>query len=159
MDENGRNLPKVVEEKIERGEFVDNNNDFIKDLNRYDRHMINEYSNISKSLDRNINLQEVTLSKINQIKQNNDAIRYNLTISDFEKSTFFQNVTSLHSNSIFNLNSRGIEIWKNEIGMPVERIDRQGKDDNFWEIGDGPCGPCSEIYFDRGEAYGCGSPD
>ena len=110
MDENGRNLPKVVEEKIERGEFVDNNNDFIKDLNRYDRHMINEYSNISKSLDRNINLQEITLSKINQIKQNNDAIRYNLTISDFEKSTFFQNVTSLHSNSIFNLNSRGIVI-------------------------------------------------
>ena len=40
MDENGRNLPKVVEEKIERGEFVDNNNDFIKDLNRYDRHII-----------------------------------------------------------------------------------------------------------------------
>ncbi|MGH2307212.1 hypothetical protein ACRCD8_05520 [Aliarcobacter sp. ERUVET-8] len=127
MDENGRNLPKVVEEKIERGEFVDNNNDFIKDLNRYDRHMINEYSNISKSLDRNINLQEVTLSKINQIKQNNDAIRYNLTISDFEKSTFFQNVTSLHSNSIFNLNSRGIEIWKNENGNSIYyRLDCHG---------------------------------
>ena len=96
MDENRKNLPKVVEEKIERGEFVDNNNDFIKDLNRYDRHMTNEYTNIGKFLDRNINLQEVTLSKINQIKQNNDAIRYNLTISDFEKSTFFQNVTYLH---------------------------------------------------------------
>ena len=127
MDENGRNLPKVVEEKIERGEFVDNNNDFIKDLNRYDRHMTNEYTNIGKFLDRNINLQEVTLSKINQIKQNNDAIRYNLTISDFEKSTFFQNVTSLHSNSIFNLNSRGIEIWKNENGNSIYyRLDCHG---------------------------------
>lgn len=88
MDENRKNLPKVVEEKIERGEFVDNNNDLRKDLNPYDRHMINEYSNNGKSLDRHINLQEVTLSKINQIKQNNDAIRYNLTISDFEKSTY-----------------------------------------------------------------------
>ncbi|MCR5134486.1 MAG: alanine--tRNA ligase [Clostridiales bacterium] len=51
------------------------------------------------------------------------------------------------------------DIWKNEIGMPEERIVRLGKDDNFWEIGSGPCGPCSEIYFDRGEKYGCGKPD
>ena len=51
-----------------------------------------------------------------------------------------------------------VEIWK-KIGLPEERIVRLGKDDNFWEIGLGPCGPCSEIYFDRGEEYGCGSPD
>ena len=51
------------------------------------------------------------------------------------------------------------DIWKNLIGLPEERIVRLGKDDNFWEIGTGPCGPCSEIYFDRGEEYGCGSED
>ena len=49
-------------------------------------------------------------------------------------------------------------IWE-KIGMPEERIVRLGKDDNFWEIGLGPCGPCSEIYFDRGPQYGCGDPD
>ncbi len=51
-----------------------------------------------------------------------------------------------------------VEIWKN-IGLPEERIVRLGKDDNFWEIGLGPCGPCSEIYFDRGPEFGCGKPD
>ena len=51
------------------------------------------------------------------------------------------------------------DFWAKEIGVPEERIVRLGKDDNFWEIGLGPCGPCSEIYFDRGEKYGCGSPD
>ena len=50
-------------------------------------------------------------------------------------------------------------IWKDIIGMPEERIIRLGKDDNFWEIGTGPCGPCSEIYYDRGEKYGCDNPD
>lgn len=50
-------------------------------------------------------------------------------------------------------------IWKDIIGIPEERIVRLGKDDNFWEIGTGPCGPCSEIYFDRGEQYGCDDPD
>lgn len=50
-------------------------------------------------------------------------------------------------------------IWKDIIGMPEERIVRLGKDDNFWEIGTGPCGPCSEIYYDRGEQYGCDNPD
>lgn len=50
-------------------------------------------------------------------------------------------------------------IWKNVIGLPEERIVRLGKDDNFWEIGTGPCGPCSEIYYDRGEQYGCDNPD
>ncbi len=51
------------------------------------------------------------------------------------------------------------EIWNKKIGIPEERIVRLGKSDNFWEHGSGPCGPCSEIYFDRGEEYGCGSPD
>ncbi len=51
------------------------------------------------------------------------------------------------------------DIWNKEIGVPEERIVRLGKEDNFWEHGSGPCGPCSEIHFDRGIEYGCGSPD
>lgn len=51
------------------------------------------------------------------------------------------------------------EIWKNQIGLPESRIVRLGKADNFWEIGIGPCGPCSEIYYDRGETYSCGNED
>ena len=50
------------------------------------------------------------------------------------------------------------EIWNKEIGIAPERIFRFGKEDNFWEHGSGPCGPCSEIYYDRGEEYGCGKP-
>ena len=50
-------------------------------------------------------------------------------------------------------------IWHDKIGIPEERIFRFGKEDNFWEHGAGPCGPCSEIYYDRGEKYGCGRPD
>ncbi len=51
------------------------------------------------------------------------------------------------------------EIWNKEIGIAPERIFRFGKEDNFWEHGTGPCGPCSEVYYDRGEKYGCGKPD
>ena len=61
--------------------------------------------------------------------------------------------------TVYQDDDEAYDIWKNEIGMPEERIVRLGKDDNFWEIGSGPCGPCSEIYFDRGEKYGCGKPD
>ena len=51
------------------------------------------------------------------------------------------------------------DIWKNDIGINENHISRLGKEDNFWEIGSGPCGPCSEIYFDRGEKFGCGRKD
>ena len=59
--------------------------------------------------------------------------------------------------SVYLEDDEAIEIWE-KTGVPKERITRLGKDDNFWEIGSGPCGPCSEIYFDRGEKYGCGKP-
>jgi len=61
--------------------------------------------------------------------------------------------------SIYENDEEAFEIWNKKIGVPAERIVRLGKADNFWEHGQGPCGPCSEIYFDRGEKYGCGSPD
>ncbi len=61
--------------------------------------------------------------------------------------------------SIYENDEEAFAIWHDEIGVPAERIVRLGKADNFWEHGSGPCGPCSEIYFDRGEKYGCGSPD
>ena len=61
--------------------------------------------------------------------------------------------------SIYESDDEAFDIWKNIIGVPEERIVRLGKADNFWEHGTGPCGPCSEIYFDRGEKYDCGSPD
>ncbi len=61
--------------------------------------------------------------------------------------------------SIYEEDDEAFDIWHNQIGVPAERIVRLGKADNFWEHGSGPCGPCSEIYFDRGEKYGCGSPD
>ena len=52
-----------------------------------------------------------------------------------------------------------VRIWRDVVGIPEERIFRFGKEDNFWEHGPGPCGPCSEIYYDRGPKYGCGKPD
>ena len=61
--------------------------------------------------------------------------------------------------SIYENDEEAFEIWNKKIGVPAERIVRLGKADNFWEHGSGPCGPCSEIYFDRGLKYGCGSPD
>ena len=61
--------------------------------------------------------------------------------------------------SIYENDEEAFAIWKDVIGVPAERIVRMGKADNFWEHGSGPCGPCSEIYFDRGAARGCGSPD
>lgn len=61
--------------------------------------------------------------------------------------------------SIYEEDEEAFEIWNKKMGIPAERIFRFGKADNFWEHGSGPCGPCSEIYYDRGEKYGCGSPD
>ena len=61
--------------------------------------------------------------------------------------------------SIYEQDDEAFHIWHDKIGVPAERIVRLGKADNFWEHGSGPCGPCSEIYFDRGIKYGCGSPD
>ncbi len=61
--------------------------------------------------------------------------------------------------SIYENDEEAYHIWKDQVGVPEEHIVRLGKADNFWEHGSGPCGPCSEIYFDRGEKYGCGSPD
>ncbi len=61
--------------------------------------------------------------------------------------------------SIYENDDEAFEIWNKEIGIPADRIFRFGKSDNFWEHGSGPCGPCSEIYYDRGEKYGCGKPD
>ena len=61
--------------------------------------------------------------------------------------------------SVYEEDDEAYAIWRDVIGVPEEHIVRLGKADNFWEHGTGPCGPCSEIYFDRGEKYGCGSPD
>ena len=61
--------------------------------------------------------------------------------------------------SIYQDDEEAFEIWNKDLGIAPERIFRFGKEDNFWEHGSGPCGPCSEIYYDRGEKYGCGKPD
>ena len=61
--------------------------------------------------------------------------------------------------TVYEEDDEALGIWENQIKIPKERIVRLGKDDNFWEIGIGPCGPCSELYFDRGEEYGCDNPD
>ena len=60
--------------------------------------------------------------------------------------------------SVYLDDDEAFDIWNKEIGIPADRIYRFGKEDNFWEHGAGPCGPCSEIYYDRGEKYGCGKP-
>ena len=61
--------------------------------------------------------------------------------------------------TIYEDDDEAFDIWTKEVGVDPSHISRMGKEDNFWEIGTGPCGPCSEIYFDRGEKYGCGKPD
>ena len=60
--------------------------------------------------------------------------------------------------SVYRDDDEAFDIWNKEVGIPADRIYRFGKEDNFWEHGAGPCGPCSEIYYDRGERYGCGKP-
>lgn len=61
--------------------------------------------------------------------------------------------------SVYLEDDEAFDIWNKEIGIAPERIFKFGKEDNFWEHGAGPCGPCSEVYYDRGEKYGCGKPD
>ena len=61
--------------------------------------------------------------------------------------------------SVYEEDDEAFEIWNKKMGIPAERIFKFGKEDNFWEHSSGPCGPCSEIYYDRGEKYGCGKPD
>ena len=76
---------------------------------------------------------------------------------------FLTKVVGLDENrlfpSIYENDEEAFEIWNKEIGVPADHIFRFGKKDNFWEHGSGPCGPCSEIYYDRGEKYGCGKSD
>ena len=76
---------------------------------------------------------------------------------------FLTKVVGLDENrlypSIYEDDDEAFDIWNKEIGIPKEKIFRFGKADNFWEHGSGPCGPCSEIYYDRGEKFGCGKPD
>ena len=75
---------------------------------------------------------------------------------------FLTKVVGLDENrlypSIYENDEEAFEIWTKEIGVPADHVFRFGKKDNFWEHGSGPCGPCSEIYYDRGEKYGCGEP-
>ncbi len=84
-----------------------------------------------------------------------DAIKYTWD--------FLTNVVGLEPDrlypSIYENDDEAFDIWHNVIGIPEDRIYRFGKSDNFWEHGAGPCGPCSEVYYDRGEKYGCGKPD
>ena len=61
--------------------------------------------------------------------------------------------------SVYVDDDEAFEIWNKKMGIPAERIFKFGKEDNFWEHGSGPCGPCSEVYYDRGEKYGCGRPE
>uniref|UniRef100_UPI0035224833 alanine--tRNA ligase n=1 Tax=Blautia faecicola TaxID=2509240 RepID=UPI0035224833 len=75
---------------------------------------------------------------------------------------FLTKVVGLDENrlypSVYEEDEEAFDIWNKEIGVSADRIFRFGKEDNFWEHGAGPCGPCSEIYYDRGEKYGCGKP-
>lgn len=61
--------------------------------------------------------------------------------------------------SVYEEDDEAYSIWRDKVGVPESHIVRLGRDDNFWDLSGGPCGPCSEIYFDRGEKYGCGKPD
>ncbi len=94
----------------------------------------------------------------------------NFSFGDYFKSEaiawsweFLTKVVGLDENrlfpSIYENDEEAFEIWNKQIGVPADHIFRFGKKDNFWEHGSGPCGPCSEIYYDRGEKYGCGKPD
>lgn len=93
----------------------------------------------------------------------------NFSFGDYFKSEvipwaweFFTEVLKIPENklyvSVYKDDDEAFEIWNKKVGIPSDRIFRMGKEDNFWEHGTGPCGPCSEIYYDKGEEYGCGKP-
>lgn len=77
---------------------------------------------------------------------------------EFFTQTLCMPAEKLHV-SVYFEDDEAFAIWHKDIGLPTDHISRLGKEDNFWELGAGPCGPCSEIYFDRGETYGCGSKE
>lgn len=94
----------------------------------------------------------------------------NFSFGDYFKSEalkwsweFFTEVLKMPADklwaTIYTDDDEAYDVWVNEIGIDPSHIVRLGKEDNFWEHGQGPCGPCSEIHFDRGEKYGCGKPD
>ena len=109
---------------------------------------VNAAGKCSFDVDAKVNSLLIELGKIKEIKdrvtQKGDTLNFNYTgliDSDYEED------------------DEAYALWRDKIGVPEEHIVRLGKADNFWEHGTGPCGPCSEIYFDRGEKYGCGAPD
>ena len=87
----------------------------------------------------------VTLKKRQLLGRGNSSLRYGNSAG-----------TSLVS--VYEEDDEARDIWVNEVGVDPTHIVKLGKEDNFWEHGAGPCGPCSEIYYDRGEKYGCGEP-
>ncbi|MBQ9933158.1 MAG: alanine--tRNA ligase, partial [Ruminiclostridium sp.] len=87
----------------------------------------------------------------------NEAIQWTWEFLTDEKWVGLE--PELLSPSVYEEDDEAFAIWRDVVGIPENRIYRMGKADNFWEHGAGPCGPCSEVYYDRGEKYGCGSPD
>ena len=87
----------------------------------------------------------------------NEAIQWTWEFLTDEKWVGLE--PELLSPSVYEEDDEAFAIWRDVVGIPENRIYRMGKADNFWEHGAGPCGPCSEVYYDRGEKFGCGSPD
>ena len=104
--------------------------------------------------------QNIVLAEARQ-EQNGSLYPFVYFELDEEGKQAFADATSElvgQSISIYLDDDEAFDIWNKEVGIPAERIFRFGKEDNFWEHGSGPCGPCSEIYYDRGPEYGCGKP-
>ncbi len=103
------------------------NNDLRKDLNHYEQYVLNEHLMINETLDKQIDFQKQTCSKIEQVESNNKLIRDNLAKNDFDRTTLYQKITNLHMNSENHLRSKGICIWKNESGNSIfYRLDFYG---------------------------------
>lgn len=103
------------------------NNDLRKDLNHHEQYVLNEHLMINETLDKQIDFQKQTCSKIEQVESNNKLIRDNLAKNDFDRTTLYQKITNLHLNSENDLRSKGICIWKNESGNSIfYRLDFYG---------------------------------